>query len=110
MSKRPADIPTLATLQARLLDHAVDLVKPGGLVVYSTCSLEPEEGEAQVERLLALRNDVERAPLRAGEVDGLDLFITPQGDVRTLPSHWMRGEAERSGLDGFFAARLRRKG
>ncbi|UDQ89468.1 MFS transporter [Xanthobacter autotrophicus] len=110
VSKRPSDIPTLATLQARLLDHAIDLVKPGGLVVYSTCSLEPEEGEAQVERLLAARKDVEREPLRAGEVDGLDLFITPQGDVRTLPSHWMRGEAERSGLDGFFAARLRRKG
>lgn len=109
LSKRPADLVTLAALQARLLDRAVDLVRPGGLVVYSTCSLEPEEGEGQVQRLLAARADVERVPLRPGEVDGLDLFITPQGDVRTLPCHWMRGEAERSGLDGFFAARLRRR-
>ena len=109
VSKRPADIVTLATLQARLLDHAASLVKPGGLLVYSTCSLEPEEGEMQVERLLAARDDLERVPLVPGEVEGIDPFITPQGDVRTLPSHWMRGEAERSGLDGFFAARLRRR-
>ncbi|MFG1345085.1 RsmB/NOP family class I SAM-dependent RNA methyltransferase [Xanthobacter autotrophicus DSM 431] len=108
VSKRPADVGTLAALQARLINHAADLLKPGGLLVYSTCSLEPEEGEAQVERLLSARKDMERVPLRPGEVEGLDPFITPQGDVRTLPCHWMRGEAERSGLDGFFAARLRR--
>ncbi|MEP9354441.1 transcription antitermination factor NusB [Xanthobacter sp. KR7-65] len=109
VAKRPVDLVSLAALQARLLDHAADLVRPGGTLVYSTCSLEPEEGEGQIERLLAARPDLERAPLSPGEVDGLDLFITPQGDVRTLPSHWMRGEAERSGLDGFFAARLRRR-
>jgi len=108
VAKRPIDLVSLAAVQARLLDHAAGLVKPGGTLVYSTCSLEPEEGEAQVERLLAARSDIVRAPLAPGEVEGLDPFITPQGDVRTLPSHWMRGEAERSGLDGFFAARLRR--
>ncbi|MFG1416744.1 transcription antitermination factor NusB [Xanthobacter sp. V0B-10] len=110
LSKRPADIATLAALQGRLLDHAVDLVKVGGLIVYSTCSLEPEEGEAQVERLLAARSDVARVPVTAEEIEGIAPFITPQGDVRTLPSQWMRGEKERSGLDGFFAARLRRIG
>ena len=108
--KRPADIAALAEVQARLLRHAVDLVKPGGRVVYSTCSLEPEEGEAQIARLLAERSDVERLPIDADEIEGVAPFITPQGDLRTLPSHWMRGEAERSGLDGFFAARLRRIG
>lgn len=109
VSKRPSDLLTLAALQSRLLDHAAELLKPGGLLVYSTCSLEPEEGERQVERLLAARSDLERVPLAPGEISGMEPFITPQGDVRTLPSHWMRGEAERSGLDGFFAARLRRR-
>jgi len=110
LAKRPSDITTLAALQGRLIEHAVELTRPGGLIVYSTCSLEPEEGEQQVERLLATRRDVERLPLRPDEIEGLAPFITPQGDVRTLPSQWMRGEAERSGLDGFFAARLRRIG
>lgn len=110
LSKRPGDVTALAALQARLLNHAVDLAKPGGLIVYSTCSLEPEEGEAQVAHLLATRTDVERVPVTAADVEGIAPFITPQGDVRTLPHHWMRGEAERSGLDGFFATRLRRIG
>ncbi|WP_454914757.1 RsmB/NOP family class I SAM-dependent RNA methyltransferase [Xanthobacter sediminis] len=110
LAKRPADIATLAALQARLIDHAADLVKVGGLLVYSTCSLEPEEGEDQIARLIAARGDVERVPVTAQEIEGIAPFITPQGDVRTLPSQWMRGEKERSGLDGFFAARLRRIG
>lgn len=54
--------------------------------------------------------DDERVPVTAADVEGIAPFITPQGDVRTLPHHWMRGEAERSGLDGFFATRLRRIG
>ena len=108
LTKRPGDIATLAELQGRLLAHGADLVKVGGTLVYSTCSLEPEEGEEQVVRFLSARPDFARAPLPPDEIAGLAPFITPQGDVRTLPSHWMRGEQERSGLDGFFAARLTR--
>lgn len=108
LAKRASDVAALAELQARLLAHGADLVKAGGTLVYSTCSLEPEEGEAQVERFLEARPDFARVPLVPGEVPGTEAFITPQGDVRTLPSHWMRGEKERSGLDGFFAARLKR--
>lgn len=108
VSKKPADIATLAEVQARLLRHAIDLVKVGGLVVYSTCSLEQEEGEEQVARLLAARPEVERVPIRPDEIEGIAPFITSQGDLRTLPCQFMRGEPERSGLDGFFAARLRR--
>lgn len=110
LAKGPGDIATLAELQGRLLAHGADLVKVGGTLVYSTCSLEPEEGEEQVARFLAARPDFARAPLPPDEIAGLAPFITPQGDVRTLPHDWMRGEAERSGLDGFFAARLRRIG
>ncbi|OZA98069.1 MAG: MFS transporter, partial [Rhizobiales bacterium 39-66-18] len=105
-NKRPGDIAGLAELQGRLLDHALDLLKPGGVLVYSTCSLEPEEGEAQIARLLAARPEAERAPLRAEDAPELAPFITPQGDLRTVPSDWVRGEPERSGLDGFFAARI----
>ncbi|MBB6308764.1 RsmB/NOP family class I SAM-dependent RNA methyltransferase [Xanthobacter tagetidis] len=108
ITKRPGDVASLAELQGRLLAHAADLVRPGGTLVFSTCSLEPEEGEAQVERLLAARPDFARAPLAPGEIAGIDPFITPQGELRTLPSGWVRGEPERSGLDGFFATRLRR--
>ncbi|MEP9350131.1 RsmB/NOP family class I SAM-dependent RNA methyltransferase [Xanthobacter sp. KR7-225] len=108
LTKRPADVAALAELQGRLIAHAADLVRPGGLLVYSTCSLEPEEGEAQAQRLLAARPDFVRAPLAPGEIAGIDPFITPQGELRTLPSGWARGEPERSGLDGFFATRLRR--
>jgi 16S rRNA (cytosine967-C5)-methyltransferase len=109
-SKSPADIATLGALQGRLLGHAVDLLAPGGVLVYSTCSLEPEEGEAQIEALLARRPDVERAPIGANEITGIEKFITPQGDLRTLPSDWSAPRPELSGIDGFFAARLRKRG
>ncbi|TCT06900.1 RsmB/NOP family class I SAM-dependent RNA methyltransferase [Aquabacter spiritensis] len=108
-SKRPQDIATLAALQARLLDRALDLVRPGGLLVYSTCSLEREEGEDQIARLLSARPDAERVPIDAKDGAAVAAFTTPQGDLRTLPCDWMRGEPERSGLDGFFAARLRKR-
>ena len=56
--KSEADIAALAAVQARLLKHALSLLKPGGQLVYATCSLEPEEGEAQIRALLAERNDI----------------------------------------------------
>lgn len=109
-SKRPDDVAALAVLQSRLLNHALDLVRPGGLLVYSTCSLEPEEGENQVEALLAARSDVVREAISGKDGAAVAAFTTPQGDLRTLPSDWVRGEPERSGLDGFFAARMRKRG
>ncbi|MFW6076892.1 MAG: RsmB/NOP family class I SAM-dependent RNA methyltransferase [Hyphomicrobiales bacterium] len=97
--KSEADLIRLPPLQARMLDNAVTLVRPGGLVVYCTCSLEPEEGVQQIERLLERTPGVARVPIDPAEVGGADHLITPAGDLRTLPCH---------GLDGFFAARLRR--
>ncbi|WP_127091358.1 RsmB/NOP family class I SAM-dependent RNA methyltransferase [Aquabacter cavernae] len=108
-TKGPGDIASLTLLQARLLDRAVSLLRPGGTLVYSTCSLEPEEGEGQIEALLARNSDMERLPLGEKDDAALAAFITPQGDLRTLPCDWVRGEPERSGLDGFFAARLRKR-
>src|ERR1043166_8781867 len=106
--KREADLTALADLQRRLLDRAVALVKPGGLLVYCTCSLEPEESEAQVEALLARAPWVRRRPLRAGEIDAIGEFISPAGDLRTLPCQWPDPDPRMAGLDGFYAARLER--
>jgi len=107
-TKGPKDVAALAALQARLLVRALDWVKPGGLLVYATCSLEPEEGEAQIARLIASGAPVERLPVVAAEIGGLAEAVTAEGDVRTLPHHLAAEDPRLAGLDGFFAARLRR--
>lgn len=106
--KRPGDLTKLCELQARLLDNARRIVRPGGLIVYSTCSLEPEEGEHQVERLLTAGSGLERVPVRAGVIGAEPDWVTPSGDLRTFPFHMPLVGERLSGLDGFFAARLRR--
>ena len=100
---RAAQIAELATLQSRLLARAADWVRPGGTLVYATCSLEPAEGEAQAERFLATRPDYALEPPMAGE---LPVDATERGWVRTAPGTL---EAE-GGCDGFFIARFRRDG
>lgn len=107
-TKAPGDIASLAGLQGRLLAHAADLVKPGGVLVYSTCSLEPEEGERQIEALLARRSDFVRDPVTSGECGIAAEWINAAGEVRTLPTHLPDEDPRFAGLDGFFAARLRR--
>jgi 16S rRNA (cytosine967-C5)-methyltransferase len=104
------DITRLTQLQARLLDAAARLLKPGGTLVYSTCSLEPEEGERQIAALLARNPALERSPVTADEVGGHAEFITGLGELRTLPHHLPHAEPRLAGLDGFFAARLRARG
>ncbi len=69
--KRDEDIAALVTLQRQLIDRAVALTRPGGTLVYCTCSLEPEEGEAQIAALLAREPGVRRSPIAAAEVGGL---------------------------------------
>ena len=108
--KAEADIARLAGLQARLLDHAAALVRPGGLLVYCTCSLEPEEGEAQIAAFLAREAGFTRVPIRPEEVGGVAALIDGNGDLRTLPCHLPEVPGARGGLDGFFASRLRRHG
>jgi len=107
-TKRLGDITALAKQQGELLTRAVALTKRGGSIVYSTCSLEPEEGEAQIAALLRRHQDVTRAPITADEIGGLAECITPLGDLRTLPCHLQGATPRQSGLDGFYAARLRK--
>jgi 16S rRNA (cytosine967-C5)-methyltransferase len=105
LTKSPDDLGKLARLQAALLDHAATLLRPGGRLVYCVCSLEPEEGEAQIAAVLARRPELARAPVAPAEIGGLSEAITAAGDLRTLPCHL----AGQGGMDGFFAARLIRQ-
>ena len=107
-TKRAGDIAALAKTQAELLARAVALTKRGGSIVYCTCSLEPEEGEAQIAALLRRHPDLKRTPIEANEIGGLAECVTAQGDLRTLPSHLPAATPRQSGLDGFYAARLRK--
>jgi 16S rRNA (cytosine967-C5)-methyltransferase len=105
--KQESDISALTALQRRLLQRAVALLKPGGTLVYCTCSLEPEEGEQAVAALLAAESGIRRAPIDASEVAGQAELVTAEGDLRTLPCHMPHPEDPRlGGLDGFYAARL----
>jgi len=84
----------------------VALTKPGGTLVYCTCSLEPEENEAVVAALLAQNSDMRRKPLVAAELAGQTELISTDGDLRTLPCQFPDPDPRFAGLDGFYAARL----
>ena len=97
----PRQIAEMAELQGALLARAADWLKPGGRIIYATCSLERAEGEEQVERFLAAHPDFALVPIEPGETpDGI--APTEQGWLRTLPDTL----AEQGGADGFFIARL----
>jgi len=107
--KRESDVTGLARAQARLIERALGLAKPGGTLIYCTCSLEPEENDHVVAALLAREPGVERLPLAAADVFGHAEFINAAGDLRTLPCHLPDPDARLAGSDGFYAARLRKR-
>ena len=107
--KRPEDVVALAALQREMLDSAAALVMPGGVLVYCSCSLEPEEGEAQIAPFLDRHPDFLLAPVAPPEVSGLAHLLTPAGTLRTLPYHAFGEAPLMRGMDGFFAARFRRR-
>lgn len=100
---RPSLIAEMAALQAKLLARAATWVKPGGTLIYATCSLEPAEGELQLAGFLALNPGFRVNPIR---VEELPEGVTPltNGTLRTLPGML----ADKGGMDGFFIARLTR--
>ncbi|WP_407177810.1 RsmB/NOP family class I SAM-dependent RNA methyltransferase [Bradyrhizobium sp. STM 3562] len=104
--RQESDIAQLVPLQRRLLDKGVSLLKPGGMLVYCTCSLEPEEGEAAIAALLEADSMLRRVPIEAREIGGLAELVNGDGDLRTLPSHLPHQDPRFAGLDGFYAARL----
>ncbi len=101
------DVASRANLQRGLLTNAFRCLKPGGTLVYCVCSLEPEEGEAQVAWALDTLSGLELAPIGGEETLGLEAGITPEGFVRLHPGIDPAGVA--GGMDGFFVARLRRR-
>jgi 16S rRNA (cytosine967-C5)-methyltransferase len=94
--RTPDMIASLAALQLQLLEKALSFVNPGGLVVFCTCSIEPEEGEHHLQRL---PSNARCIPLRPGDDSLKTEWLTSEGCLRTLPNQ---------GLDGFFAMRLER--
>jgi 16S rRNA (cytosine967-C5)-methyltransferase len=94
------DVQALARTQAQMLAAARDMLKPGGVLVYAVCSLEPEEGPAVVNDAIATGGWT-RSPVTAAEPGILQAWIDPAGDLRTLPT-----SIEDGGCDGFYAARL----
>ncbi|WP_323033970.1 RsmB/NOP family class I SAM-dependent RNA methyltransferase [Paracoccus sp. (in: a-proteobacteria)] len=97
-----AGLADLTALQAQLIDHALGLLKPGGRLVYATCSLLPAEGEEQLSAALARHPGLMVEPPCAPGID--PGWITAQGALRLRPDLW----PERGGMDGFFIARLRK--
>jgi len=104
--RQESDIAPLVAAQKRLLQKAVALLRPGGMLVYCTCSLEPEEGERVISALLASEPAIRRIPIEPGEVAGLGEIVNAEGDLRTLPCHLPHQDPRLGGLDGFYAARL----
>ncbi|MBC9246093.1 methyltransferase domain-containing protein [Paracoccus sp. 11-3] len=95
-------ISALVDLQARMIDHAIALLPPGGRLVYAVCSLLPDEGEAQI---AAAQARYPGLTVETPDLPGIDPdWITPEGGIRLRPDYW----AERGGMDGFFIARLRK--
>jgi 16S rRNA (cytosine967-C5)-methyltransferase len=102
--KRASDIAVLADMQKKLLAAAVEMVKPSGLIFYSVCSLQPEERRQAIESFLAADARVTLEKIPPAAVGGEIQFISPRGELRTLPCQW----PEHGGLDGFYGALLRK--
>lgn len=109
-TKDADDIGYLSGVQKGLLEHAITLVKPGGLIVFSNCSLEPDEGEEMVTKFVADNSDeVELLPVDPSLCQGFETAITNEGFVRTTPDFCINENEELQGADGFFAAILLKK-
>ena len=104
--KSPQQLAGLVSLQQKMLAHAARLVRPGGKLIYCTCSLSPLEGERQVFNFLRAHEDFMLSTIVPDDLAQQTQFITPAGLMRCLPSQAI---GKGSGLDGFFAARLERR-
>jgi 16S rRNA (cytosine967-C5)-methyltransferase len=101
--RRLEEITIAAGLQDQMLSAAVEMLAPGGILIFCTCSLQPEEGRQRIESLLASGAPVRHDPISATELFDLNELVTDGGDMQTLPHY-------QGGMDGFFASRLIREG
>jgi 16S rRNA (cytosine967-C5)-methyltransferase len=100
--KGAADVTVSAGAAYEILLSGAAMVEAGGTLVFAVCSLEREEGEEQIAAFLSSHPDFARLPLTKDDVFGHEGWITPEGDLRTLPFML-------DGMDGFYAARLQRR-
>ncbi len=105
-TKTPEDVTELAKLQLALVLKARTFVKPGGLLVFSNCSMLKQEGEDLLAAVVRQCQDLSLDAVRGEEVNGHDEFINGQGALRTLPNHLPTTPVETGGMDGFFACRF----
>ena len=105
-TKSIEDIEKLAELQLELLRLTPGLVRPGGMIVFSNCSLDPAEGEVVAERFLEVAPEVTPFPVKARDIEGIEPFVTEDGYLRTTPADMALCDPQSSGMDGFFAARF----
>lgn len=105
--KNEALIFELKKLQRKMLEKAIGFLKPGGILLYCTCSLEKEEGEKQIDEFLSSHSHVQRVPIKQEEIGGHADWLTKSGDVRLLPFFSPFESNEWPGMDGFFISRLR---
>lgn len=108
-SKSPAGIEALVAIQSSFLKRAAAFVKPGGRLLYCTCSLLPAEGEEQAEGFLAENPSFVREAFDAKGDAALEALLTEDGALRTRPDSWDGDGFPDGGLDGFFAVVFRRK-
>jgi 16S rRNA (cytosine967-C5)-methyltransferase len=103
-AKDGSEFQDLIDQQARMIDHALTLLKPGGRLVFCTCSLLPDEGEVQVDEALA-RNPGLSVDTDALDIAGIDPeWRTEEGGLRLRPDYW----ADIGGMDGFYIVQLRK--
>ncbi|MEL6819215.1 MAG: RsmB/NOP family class I SAM-dependent RNA methyltransferase [Pseudomonadota bacterium] len=108
-TKSPADIQKLADLQSRMLAKAAEFVAPGGVLVFSNCSLDPLEGEQVAKAFTFKTSDFAAWPVVAADFGLEPDMIDEDGHVRTTPAHLPNTDISQAGMDGFFAARFRRR-
>ncbi|MBV9251968.1 MAG: RsmB/NOP family class I SAM-dependent RNA methyltransferase, partial [Acetobacteraceae bacterium] len=100
-TRRPTELRPLTANQDRLLAAAIRMLRPGGRLIYTVCSLQPEEGVPRIAAAIA-GSGLQHDPFKPGELPGLPEAIGADGFLHTNPAMW----PERGGMDGFFAARL----
>ncbi|UWQ95602.1 16S rRNA methyltransferase [Rhodobacteraceae bacterium M385] len=97
------EIEPLTKLQMQMIDHALILLKPGGTLVYCTCSLLPVEGEFQIKAALKRHEGLSIIPTDPTAIGGDAAWASDEGGLRLWPSYW----ADKGGMDGFYMAALR---
>ncbi len=103
-TKTPQDVENLLKEQSCLLKSATSCLRPGGRLIFSLCSLQPEESLHFIDRVASFIPDLALDSFKDNEVEDVDIKVSEEGSIRTFPFFWK----ERGGMDGFFMVRFRK--